>query len=107
MSHISAYCRSLYIIIKHTNTDNCWKSCVEVVFKYYVFVQVNREKNVRPLMMVTEESKTGVLNMICTTLISQLDDADYIISRFKSENFIISYLESDEENSLTRKLSLE
>lgn len=106
MSHISAYCRSQYIIIRCINTDNS-NSYVEVVFKYYIFVQANREKNIRPLMMVTEESKTGVLTMICTTLISQLDDADYMISRFKSENFIISYLESDEENSLTRKLSLE
>lgn len=55
-------------------------------------------------MMVTDESKTAILPMTCAALISQLDDADYMISRFKSENFIISYLLNDEENPLTRKL---
>lgn len=42
--------------------------------------------------------------MTCATLISHLDDAEYMISRFKSENVIISYLEHDEESSSTRKL---
>lgn len=34
---------------------------------------------------------------------SQLDDVDYMITRFKSENIILSYLEDNEDNPQTRE----
>ena len=56
----------------------------------------------RPLEMVTDNSKMFILPMTCATLISHLDDAEYMISRFKSESVILTYLRHDEDDSSTR-----
>lgn len=53
-------------------------------------------------MMVTDSSKVTVLPMLCSTLITHLDDADYMITRFKSEYVIVAYLKDDEDGALTR-----
>lgn len=59
-------------------------------------------------MMITESSKYAVLPMTCSALISYLDNADYVITRFKSEHVIVNsyqrWSSSDEENAaLSRK----
>lgn len=54
--------------------------------------------------MVTDSSKVTVLPMLCSTLISHLDDADYMITRFKSEYIIVSYLKDEEDGALTREI---
>lgn len=66
-------------------------------------LQATPETAVRPLMMVSDSSKIPILTMTCTTLISHLDDAEYMITRFKSENIILSYLQDDSDNPRTRK----
>ena len=53
--------------------------------------------------MVSDQSKVTVFPMLCSTLLSNLDDADYMITRFKSEHIIVSYLKDDEDGALTRE----
>ncbi|XP_065207028.1 Fanconi anemia group I protein homolog [Planococcus citri] len=71
----------------------------------HIFPSINEtieEKNVRPLNMVSDQSKATVFPMLCSTLISNLDDADYMVTRFKSEHIIVSYLKDSEDGALTQ-----
>lgn len=67
------------------------------------FSQTVEEKNVRPLKMVSDQCKVTVFPMLCSTLLSNLDDADYMITRFKSEHVIVSYMKDNEDGALTRE----
>lgn len=74
--------------------------------KHTYFLQTVPEENVRPFMMVTDNSKVSILPMLCATLMSHLDDAEYMITRLKSEVVIVTFLKDNEDTALTRELKL-
>lgn len=71
----------------------------------HTFPSINAEENdanVRPLMVINDENKNVVLQVVCTTLMSYLEDAEWCIARFKAEYYVVPYtdtnLDSDENN---------
>ncbi|XKL64421.1 hypothetical protein PGB90_004507 [Kerria lacca] len=76
--------------------------CSQLCHIFPSITEATPETAVRPLMMVSDSSKIPILTMTCTTLISHLDDAEYMITRFKSENIILSYLQDDSDNPRTQ-----
>ena len=71
------------------------------IFHFSSF-QLTREKVIQPLKMVTSDNMDLILPMTCALLMSHLDDAEYMIHRFKSEDIIASYLKNIHNESSTR-----